>query len=216
MNCPVCDKYMRGFKCACGYAIETEKVVDPKRHQCHFVNYGGSQCNMPGTIAKDIGKPDDKTWYCCVWHGFYASQRNSFDSFRKINPFMVEESQIERAWEIVNGNESCYVSDDGKYHIEKPKKIDSFTGKVSQDKKPDYEKKCKELFKLAVDGELKGFDLADKMYEMDKEYPDLGWYENASKVLLRYYISTGMKRKDAENNIPIKETQCVNKSPRKQ
>jgi hypothetical protein len=48
----------------------------------------------------------------------------------------------------------------------------------------EYSDKAKALMNKTLDKKIEPFDLISEMLEMDKEYPDLGWVENAYIVHL--------------------------------
>ena len=204
-ECPECKDYLVNNKCrTCGFALDgsRQRDHDPDRHLCAFINHNGNRCQMPGTIAKDIARPDENTRYYCTWHGFYNPDRHSLDKFTQINPFKVSSKNLFKAWDAVNGESSLIRYEGCKYSFTSINKKPEYKSVVPEEKKDEYYMKSKEMFSRTVNRDLVGFDLANEMYAMDKEFPGLGWKEYAGVVLSNHYKEKGMTSEEIKSLLP--------------
>ena len=50
-------------------------------------------------------------------------------------------------------------------------------------KNPEYDKDAKTLLQSAMDNKCFGFELAEKMFDMEQKWPGRGWGHSAHEVL---------------------------------
>lgn len=118
MNCPDCGYKIIGNICVCGFKIKEEKkVTDPNHHLCAYIHSNGTRCQMPGTMAKDIARPDETTRFYCTWHAFYPNYKKDLKKFKEINPFGLKGEKIYRAWDIVNGVHEIDKDNEDRYCV---------------------------------------------------------------------------------------------------
>lgn len=67
------------------------------------------------------------------------------------------------------------------------------------DKKEEYAKEAKELLRKAMDHECLGFELAEKMFEMEQKWPGRGWGYSAHEVLRAWEKRINQKKPEVKN-----------------